>query len=137
MKKLKRGDVYTHSFSLSQQDVINFAEVTGDTNPIHLDADYAAQTIFKQPIVHGFLSASVFSKILGTVFPGEGSVYLSQNMQFLRGMFVDKPYEVVFTVLKIDERRGKAWISTTVIDVANRKKTIDGEAVVLNKEACS
>ena len=65
---MRLGETYKTIFSYSQNDVQKFAEVTGDINPIHLDEKYASKTIFKKPIIHGFLSGSIFSKILGYTF---------------------------------------------------------------------
>jgi acyl dehydratase len=59
---LKTGDQYIHKFRFSQAEVEAFAKVTGDNNPLHLNADYAANTIFKKPIMHGFLGGSIFSR---------------------------------------------------------------------------
>lgn len=62
---IKTGDKYRHEVTYTQEGVIAFAEITGDKNPIHLDPEFAAKTPFGRPIVHGFLSASVFSKVFG------------------------------------------------------------------------
>jgi Acyl dehydratase len=111
---IKQGDVYTHSVEFKQEDVNKFAEITGDCNPIHLDAAYAANTIFKRPIVHGFLSGAVFSKVFGTLFPGEGTIYLSQEMKFLAPIFVDEPYEARFEVLEVNTEKHIGIISCTL-----------------------
>ena len=67
---IKTGDKYRHEVTYTQEGVIAFAEITGDKNPIHLDPEFAAKTPFGRPIVHGFLSAAVFSKVLaGDVVP--------------------------------------------------------------------
>lgn len=66
---IKTGDKYRHEVTYTQEGVIAFAEITGDKNPIHLDPEFAAKTPFGRPIVHGFLSASVFSKVFGMLFP--------------------------------------------------------------------
>jgi acyl dehydratase len=73
---IEKDQTYSHDFRFSQDEVNRFAEVTGDKNPVHTDADYAAKTMFKRPIMHGMLSASLFSKVFGTLFPGEGTIYL-------------------------------------------------------------
>ncbi len=130
---LKQGDTYTHEFSYSQEDVIKFAEVSGDHNPIHLDASYAANTMFKKPIIHGALSSSVFSKVLGMDFPGEGTVYLSQESNFKRPMFVGTTYIAEFEVLSVSEKK-QAEISTTIKDKETGKVTVDGKAMVMNRE---
>ena len=73
------GKKWEHSFLFTQEDVDTFAQVTGDTNPIHLDEEYASKSIFKKRVVHGALSNSIFSKVFGTITPGKGTIYLSQN----------------------------------------------------------
>ncbi len=128
----KEGTKFSHIFSFTQQNVEDFARVTGDDNPLHLDADFAATTQFKKPIIHGMLGASVFTKILGTQFPGYGSVYLGQTMDFLRPMFTDVEYEAVFTIKSIDAVKHRAEISTEVMDLNTRKITIRGVATLMN-----
>ena len=109
--KLSIGDTYEYEFRFSQEEVIAFAQLTGDDNPLHLDPDYAATTPFKRPIIHGMLGASVFTKIIGTRFPGYGSIYVGQTFQFLRPMFVDTDYKVKFTVQALNPKsnRVKFW----------------------------
>ena len=131
---IEAGQIYKYSFTFTQQQVEEFARVTGDNNPLHLDAHYAANTPFKKPIIHGFLGGSLFSKILGTQFPGEGTVYLKQSMEFLRPMFVDNKYEVILEVKEVERDKHKALIQTNIIDVTAQKIVIKGEASVMNKD---
>jgi acyl dehydratase len=128
------GTVYKHQFSFTQDQVNDFAKVSGDTNPLHLDAEFAATTPFKKPIMHGFLGGSIFSMVLGTKFPGEGSVYLKQSMEFLRPMYVETEYEAIFTVKELDLVKNKALIETKIVDLQTNKSTIMGEALIMNKE---
>lgn len=130
--KLNEQDEYRLTFSYSQEQVNRFAEVTGDNNPLHLDENYAATTMFKRPIMHGFLGGSVFSKIFGTLFPGEGTIYMNQTMNFMRPMFVDTEYEAVMTITEINREKNRAKVQTQVIDKTTGKVTIDGEATVIN-----
>jgi acyl dehydratase len=131
-EKLNEKDEYRLTFSYSQEQVNRFAEVTGDNNPLHLDENYAATTMFKRPIMHGFLGGSVFSKIFGTLFPGEGTIYMNQTMNFMRPMFVDTDYEAVMTITEINREKNRAKVQTQVIDKTTGKVTIDGEATVIN-----
>lgn len=131
---METGETHRHRFRFTQADVLKFAEVSGDDNPLHLDPDFAARTIFKKPIMHGFLGGSVFSKIIGTQFPGYGSIYLKQSMEFLRPMFVDVDYEAVFTIKSIDSERHTAEMTTELIDPETGKVTTRGEATVMNRE---
>ncbi|GAB2766939.1 MaoC family dehydratase [Rhabdobacter roseus] len=125
---------FTHAFRFTQADVEAFAQVTGDNNPLHLDAAYAATTPFKRPIIHGMLGASVFTKVLGTEFPGFGSVYLKQTLDFLRPMFVDTDYEVVFTIMSINPDKHTAEIQGEVFDAATRKVCTRGLATLMHRE---
>jgi acyl dehydratase len=130
---MEQGQTYIHEFSFSQQAVNQFAALTGDNNPLHLDAEYAASTPFRRPIMHGFLGGSIFSKVLGTIFPGEGSIYLKQTMEFVSPMFTDVLYEAVFTVKEILPN-SIALIETQVIDKTSRAVAITGEAMVRSKK---
>lgn len=127
------GDTFEHHFSFSQEDVVLFAQVTGDNNPVHLDEAYAANTIFKRPIIHGMLGATVFSKVFGTMFPGEGTIYLNQNLQFLRPMLVNVEYVAQFEVIEIDREKHRATITTIVINDEG-KKVVDGSAILMHSE---
>jgi acyl dehydratase len=126
------NDTYHHTFSYSQQQVEEFARVTGDNNPVHTDAAYAANTMFKVPIMHGMLGAALFSKIFGTLFPGEGTIYLGQTLNFLRPMYAGKEYEAVFTVKEVMIDKNRAVVETKIIDPETQKTVTVGEATVMN-----
>jgi acyl dehydratase len=130
--KIQLNEIYKHEFSFNQSDIIKFSEVTGDKNPVHLDANYAATTMFKVPIMHGMLGASLFSKVFGTLFPGEGTIYLKQSLAFLKPMFVDTAYEAVFTVKDINTEKHRATIETIIVDKATGAICTSGEATVMN-----
>ena len=117
MTKPIAGEKFEHTFSFTQKDVIGFSEVTGDKNPIHLDQNYAAQTQFARPIMHGFLSGSIFSKVFGMIFPGEGTIYLSQQMVFKRPMFVDQVYTAKFSIVSVDQASSTLTIASSIVDV--------------------
>jgi acyl dehydratase len=126
------NQVYTHDFKFSQDEVNRFAEVTGDKNPVHLDAAYAAKTMFKRPIMHGMLSASLFSKVFGTLFPGEGTIYLKQSLSFMKPMYVDTDYEAVFTVKEVTREKNRAIVETLIKDKATGNVCTSGDATVMN-----
>ncbi|HVD99291.1 MAG TPA: MaoC family dehydratase [Cytophagaceae bacterium] len=131
---MQLGQTYSEVFSLSQEQVRAFAEVTGDFNPLHLDAEYAAKTVFKKPIVHGIFGISIFSKILGMKFPGEGTVYMKQEISFKRPMYIDGVYEAVAMVKEINRERHQALIETKITDKETGKVCALGEAQIMNTD---
>jgi acyl dehydratase len=125
------NEVYTHTFQFSQDEVNRFAEVTGDKNPVHIDPAFAAKSMFRRPVMHGMLSASLFSKVFGTLFPGEGTIYLKQSLNFLKPMYVDTPYDAIFTVKEIIADKNRAVVETLIKNKEGNVCT-SGEAVILN-----
>ena len=131
---LQVGDTYSEVFSYTQEQVIAFAELSGDKNPLHLDAEYAATTMFKKPIIHGILGASIMSKILGMHFPGEGTVYLRQEIDFKRPMYVDTKYEALLTVISTNSDKHTAVVETKILDKETGKVNVLGNAHIMHKE---
>jgi acyl dehydratase len=130
---LKLGQKYTHTFSYTQEQVNEFARVTGDDNPVHLDEEFASKTIFKKRIAHGMLGASILSKVFGTLFPGNGTIYLNQTLNFLRPMYVDEMYDAIFEVKELIIEKNRAVISTTILN-SEGKSVLSGEATIMNTE---
>ncbi len=126
--------VHCYGFRFSQADVVDFARVTGDNNPLHLDPEFAARTVFKRPIIHGMLGASIFTKVLGTEFPGYGSVYLAQTFEFLRPMYVETDYEATFTVQSLNPDKHTAEILGEIRDAVTQKITTRGVATLMHRE---
>ena len=123
------GYRFEYDFTFTQEDVIKFSDASGDNNPIHLDDEYAKNTIFKSTIIHGFLGGSVFSKVFGTIFPGNGTIYLKQNLIFLNPMFTLIEYRATFEVINIDTIKNRAEVKTIIIDNENQI-IIEGEALI-------
>ena len=90
MEKIKQGDTYELATRFTQAQVDAFAACSLDNNPIHINPEYAAKTPFGRPIVHGFFAGAVFSRVFGTMWPGEGTIYMSQQMSFRAPVFVEK-----------------------------------------------
>lgn len=130
MNKINIGDFHQEKFIFTQDDVNIFMKLTGDYNPIHFDIEAAKHSIFKRPIIHGFLSSSIFSKVLGINLPGKGTIYLKQEIKFLKPMFVDTNY--VCKIEVIDVNNDIYTLKTCVFNEEN-EMTIDGLAIVLNK----
>ena len=98
------GDVRTLKRLITSDDVRRFVELTGDDNPLHVDAAYAGTTAFKSIVVHGMLGASFISTVIGTKLPGPGALWVSQNMEFLRPVRLGDELLISCTVLKKHER---------------------------------
>jgi 3-hydroxybutyryl-CoA dehydratase len=129
--KVELGYILKYPFIISQEQVRVFAELTGDTNPLHLDEQYAKSSIYGQRIIPGFLGGSIFSKVFGAVFPGEGTIYLKQDMKFYKPMIPAVNYFAVFEVVLIDEVKKRITFKTSIVDEKNTSYII-GEAVLQN-----
>lgn len=87
-EKYKIGQKESICRIFSQEDVNKFAALTGDTNPIHLNEEFASNSIFGKPVVHGVLASALFSTLLGTIFTKYGGIYLSQNSNFVKPIYI-------------------------------------------------
>lgn len=128
----KVGDFREWKKSFSLIEVQKFSELSGDVNPVHLDANFAASTQFGQPIVHGMLVASLFSAIIANELPGPGSIYLHQSLDFKAPVFHNS--ELIARVEIIHARLDKPIfeLSTTCRD-KNGNLLIEGKAIVIKK----
>lgn len=127
----KVGDRAEFEKTVTAEDIDAFARVTGDTNPLHHDATYAAKTRFKEPIAHGMLNAGYISAVLGTkLAPSCCAVYVSQTLRFLRPVKVGDTIKAVAEVKGIEPEKRLYTIET---DCFNQRgePVVKGEAVVL------
>ena len=131
---MKLSDLYIGqeermSVQFSMEKVKAFADLTEDFNPVHLDPVYASQTIFKGNIVHGFLVGSLFSTILGTKMPGEGSIYLKQNMKFVKPVYINDTVTAVATITDINYEKQLVTLDTTCYN-QDGVVVIEGDALI-------
>ena len=98
--------------TVTEADVVRFAEVSGDNNPVHLDVEYAAQTRFGQRIAHGMLSAAFISAVLGTKLPGPGAIYIDQQLSFEAPVHIGDTVIATATVIEINEQRRRVKLET-------------------------
>lgn len=131
---LQVGDQFKHKFSYTQDDVDTYARISGDTNPLHIDPQAGKESMFGRNIIHGYLGASVFTKIFGSLWYNDGHIYLSQSLKWLKPMFVDTEYEAVITVKEIFPDKNRVLYDCAVYDVATNTQTIAGEAMLMNKK---
>jgi 3-hydroxybutyryl-CoA dehydratase len=120
----------TESFSktVSSSDVVGFAEVTGDRNPIHLSEHFAARTTFGTRIAHGLYTASLISALLGTRLPGPGAVYISQTLNFRAPVRIRDTVLVTVTVTELLPEKSRARLACTCR--VGEETVLDGEALV-------
>jgi len=125
----KVGDSASITKRFSSEEVFKFAEISADSNPIHLDDEAAAESIFGQRVVHGMLAGSLFSALIGMHLPGKGSIYLGQNLSFKAPVMIDD--EITATVEITSIREGKPIMKLRTFAVnAEGTIVIDGDAVV-------
>ncbi len=118
------------SKTISNEDILSFAQLSGDVNPVHLDEDYAAKTRFKGRIAHGMLSAGLISAVLGTRLPGPGAVYLSQTLKFRAPVSIGDEITAKATV--VAQREGKPiYTLETLCYNQHGDIVLEGEAVIL------
>jgi 3-hydroxybutyryl-CoA dehydratase len=129
LEELKVGQTAMFGRTVTNADIVAFAGVSGDTNPIHLHDGFARTTRFGQRIAHGLLSGSYISTVIGTKLPGPGAVYVSQTMNFMAPVIIGDTITAVATVTAIDEQRRRVTLKTQCLN--GEKIVIDGEAVVL------
>lgn len=123
------GQTATMRKSFSFDDVKKFAELSGDINPVHLDNEFAEKTIFKRPIVHGFLYGSMISALLANELPGPGSIYIHQELNFKSPVYHGD--EVTAEVKITDLRSDKNIITLeTTCTVSENIQVLIGKAII-------
>lgn len=127
--RLKVGDKASLTKVISDEDVRQFAAITEDANPIHLDEEFAAQSIFGQRIAHGMLVASLFSGLIGMEVPGKGTIYMGQDLKFRAPVPIGTRVTATVEVIKIRDDKPIATLRTVCTNEAG-EIVIDGEAVV-------
>jgi len=119
---LSLGQTASFAKTITEADILLFAAVSGDTNPVHINAEAAAASMFKERIAHGMLSASLISTVLGTKLPGAGTVYLGQNLKFKAPVRIGQTVTATVVITALDAARKRVTLSTTC--------TVEGKAVI-------
>jgi len=128
-KEMKVGDKSFLHKVFTEEDVIKFSEISTDTNPIHLDENYASSTVFGKRVVHGMLVASMFSALIGVELPGEGSIYLGQSLSFKAPVSIGDQVTASVEIVSIREDKPIATLRTLCVNDEGQV-LIEGEAVV-------
>jgi len=131
-EELVPGQTAEYSKTVTDDDVMSFARVTGDFNPVHVDADAAAKTRFGGRIAHGMLSAGLVSAAIANRLPGSGSIYLGQTLRFTAPVRIDDTITVRLTVTELLSKK-RVKLSTVCVN-QHGETVLDGEATILVDE---
>ncbi|MBS4871975.1 MAG: MaoC family dehydratase [Peptoniphilus sp. oral taxon 375] len=127
--EIKIGDEAEISKVVTEEDIQKFSEVSLDTNPLHLDEEFAGKTIFKKRIAHGIIGASLISAVLGTKLPGVNTIYMSQTLNFLAPVYIGDEITARVKVVKKRDDKHMIFFETVVVN-QDGKTVITGEALV-------
>ena len=123
---------FFEEIEISQDLVKKFSEISGDKNPLHLDPEYCRlHTNFENPIAHGILLSSFFSRIIAEVYPGPGSIYLAQDLNFISPCYVGEKINVY---IKLDRIENNKYYLITQIFNSEKVLLVEGKATVLKKQ---
>lgn len=129
LEDMSVGMSASYSKTVTEADVTLFAGVSGDDNPVHINEEFAAETLFKGRIAHGMFSAGLISAVLGTRLPGPGSIYVTQLLKFKAPVRINDTVTATATVKEIDTDRRRVVLETTC--TVKGKMVLDGEAVMM------
>jgi 3-hydroxybutyryl-CoA dehydratase len=127
MDRITIGKQVEFSKSFTKQNILDFSQVSEDNNPIHVDKNYATNSIFGNQVVHGVLLVGMFSKIFGTLYPGNGSIYLGQTSKFIKPAFIDELILARVTLISFDYDKNQGIFLTECFK--------DSDVLILTGEA--
>lgn len=127
--ELEAGDSATYSRTLTEEEIVLFATITGDVNPVHLDPEYAGKTIFKERVGHGMWSGALISYAVANILPGAGTIYLEQSLRFLLPIKIRDSLTVTITV-KEKQTKNRVLLDCRVVN-QHDKLVVDGQARVI------
>jgi len=133
LEDLRVGMTASTGKTITDADILLFAAVSTDTNPVHLNDEAAAASPFKQRVAHGMLTAGLISAVLGTQLPGHGTVYMGQTLRFRAPVRIGDTVTATVEITALDAEKKRATLKTTCT-VAG-KVVIDGEATVLPRSS--
>lgn len=129
LDEMSEGMSHSTSMEITDEAIMTFAKLSGDFNPIHVDEDYAKNSVFGQRVAHGALSASLISAVLGNDLPGPGAIFVELNMRFRKPAFIGDVVTATATVDEINARTGR--IKMKVKCEVDGKTIIRGDAGVI------
>lgn len=130
--EVKVGDKASMSKTVTEFDVYTFAGLTGDFNPVHVNNEFAKNTMFKERIAHGMLSAGFISAVIGTTLPGANSIYMGQELSFKAPVKIGDTVTATVEVIEKIEAKNRVILRTTVTN-QDGVMVVDGKATMLKK----
>ena len=128
-ENLKIGKSFTELNKVTEKRIIDFSIASGDKNPVHINAKYAKKTFFKERIAHGMLIASFISSVIGNKLQGPGTIYVSQDLNFLRPVKINDIVKIKVIVEKLISK--KKWCQLKTLCSVKNKIVLEGTAVVI------
>ncbi len=129
MREWNEGDTESISKQITEEDVRVYSDISLDTNPVHLDPEYASRTRFGQRIAHGLYVAGLISAVIGTKIPGPGAIYTGQTLRFVRPVYLGDIVTATATISKYDRERGRMTLQT-VCKNQGGEAVLEGEAEI-------
>ena len=126
---LRLGQSAIYARTVTEADIVLFAGISGDTNPVHINEEFASGTMFSGRIAHGMLTASLISTVIGTRLPGPGAIYVSQTLRFKAPVRIGDTVTARATITDLLPEKRRATIST--VATVRNKVVLEGEAVVM------
>lgn len=133
-EELAVGQSATFSKTVTEADVVQFAGITGDLNPLHIDAVAAAGSRFGGRIAHGMLSAGLISAVIGMKLPGSGTIYLEQSLRFRAPVRIGDTVTARVEIVELIAKRRRVRLRT-ICEVEGGEVVIEGEALVMVEES--
>jgi 3-hydroxybutyryl-CoA dehydratase len=126
---IKLGDTAEYAKTITEADILMFSAVSGDDNPVHINQEYAENSIFQTRIAHGMLTASLISTVVGTRLPGNGTIYLSQSTRFKAPVKIGETVTARVTVTELDPAKKRVKFATVCL--VKGKAILEGESLVI------
>ena len=130
IRDIALGESASFTKTVTEYDVYNFAGVTGDMNPMHINHEFAKETVFGHRIAHGILCLGFISNVLGNKLPGPGSIYVNQSCKFIKPVFIGDTITATVEVIKKDEARNRLWLRTFCTNQKG-ELVLEGEAIMM------
>ncbi len=127
------GQTYRKRVAVTEQMIEDFARATGDDNPVHLDKEYARKAVFGRRVAHGMLTAGIIGGVFGTEFPGTGTIYVSQDLKFVKPVFIGDELTIELEVTEVLPDKNRVRVATACTNQRGRTVLV-GQAVIMPPE---